>query len=121
MVPGPTRFAVAHVQDIKSSFELLIPYSVWNIILDMINLEWRRVFGDQWKEIDIMHLHAYFGILILAGVYRSRGESTESLWDAKTGRAIFRATMSLKSFHVFHLFSKISMIYDTQVLSIVDF
>ena len=117
MVPGPTRFAVAHVQDIKSSFELLIPYSVWNIILDMINLEWRRVFGDQWKEIDIMHLHAYFGILILAGVYRSRGECTESLWDAETGRAIFRAT-SLKSFHVF---SKMSMIYDTQFLSIVDF
>ena len=48
--PGPTRFAVGHVQDIKSSFELLIPDSVQNIILDMTNLEWRRVFGDQWRR-----------------------------------------------------------------------
>ena len=109
---------MTYVQDIDSSFELLIPYSVQKIILDMTNLDGRRVFCEQWEEIDIMHLDAYFGILILAGVYRSRGVSTESLWDAETGRAIFRATMSLKSFHVF---SKISMIYDTQVLSIVDF
>jgi hypothetical protein len=46
------------------------------------------------------HLHAYFGVLILAGVFRSNGESTESLWDAETGRELFRATMSLKNFHI---------------------
>ncbi|XP_041811933.1 piggyBac transposable element-derived protein 4-like [Chelmon rostratus] len=101
MVPGPTRFAVTHLQDIKSSFELLIPHTIQKIVLDMTNLEGSRVFGEQWEKVDMMHLHAYFGILILAGVYRSRGESTESLWDAETGRAIFRATMSLKTFRVF--------------------
>ncbi|XP_033960769.1 piggyBac transposable element-derived protein 4-like [Pseudochaenichthys georgianus] len=100
MVPGPTRMAVTHVHDIKSSFELLMPDSIQNIILDMTNLEGRRVFGKEWKELDITHVHAYFGILLLAGVYRSRGESTESLWDAETGRAIFRATMSLETFHI---------------------
>ncbi|KAE8277988.1 hypothetical protein D5F01_LYC23985 [Larimichthys crocea] len=42
------------------------------------------------------------GLLILAGVYRSRGEATASLWDGgESGRAIFRATMSLKVFHVY--------------------
>ena len=46
----------------------MIPDSVQKMILDMTNFEGRCVFGDQWKEIDIMHLHAYFGILILAGV-----------------------------------------------------
>ena len=41
------------------------------------------------------------GLLILAGVYKSKDESTASLWDAETGRAIFRATMSLETFHIF--------------------
>lgn len=51
--------------------------------------------------MDQTHLHAYFGLLILAGVFRSNGEYTESLWDAKTGREIFRATMSLENPHNF--------------------
>ncbi|KAE8280226.1 hypothetical protein D5F01_LYC20780 [Larimichthys crocea] len=51
--------------------------------------------------MDEIDLHAYMGLLILAGVYRSRGEATASLWDAESGRAIFRATMSLKVFHVY--------------------
>ncbi|KAJ8402477.1 hypothetical protein AAFF_G00365600 [Aldrovandia affinis] len=64
-------------------------------------MEGRRVYGANWKELYGTHLHAYMGVLILAGVYRSRDESTASLWDAETGRAIFRATMSLKTFHIF--------------------
>ena len=58
-------------------------------------------FGQKWKELDKTHLDAYLGLLILAGVYKSKDESTASLWDAETGRAIFRATMSLETFHVF--------------------
>ncbi|KAJ8415108.1 hypothetical protein AAFF_G00008060 [Aldrovandia affinis] len=101
MVPGPSRFAVTRVHDIKSAFELFIPQSVERIILDNTNLEGRRVYGANWKELDGTHLHAYMGVLILAGVYRSRDEPTASLWNAETGRAIFRATMSLQTFHIF--------------------
>lgn len=89
MQPGPTRIAVSHVQDIKSSFELFFTDSIQNIILDLTNLEGRRVFREKWKEMDQTHLHAYFGVLILAGVFRSKGESTESLWDAETGKELF--------------------------------
>lgn len=71
------------------------------IVLDMTNLEGRRVYGEEWKELDEMHLHVYLGLLILAGVYKSKDESTASLWDAVTGRNIFRATMSLGTFHIF--------------------
>ncbi|GLD56432.1 piggyBac transposable element-derived protein 4-like protein [Lates japonicus] len=67
----------------------------------MTNLEGRRVFGEKWKELDKTHLDAYLGLLILAGVYKSKDESTASLWDAETGRPIFRATMSLETFHIF--------------------
>lgn len=35
--------------------------------------------------MDIMHVLAYFGILVLAGVYRSTGELTEGLWESETG------------------------------------
>ncbi|XP_076608401.1 LOW QUALITY PROTEIN: uncharacterized protein LOC143333911 [Chaetodon auriga] len=100
-VPGPTRMAVTRVRDIKSAFELVMPNSIQKIILEMTNLEGRRVFGEEWKELDKTHLDAYFGLLILAGVYKSKDESTASLWDAETGRAIFRATMSLETFHIF--------------------
>ena len=51
--------------------------------------------------MDQTHLHAYFGVLILAGVFISNGESTGSLWDAETGRELFRATMSLENFTLF--------------------
>ncbi|KAI7805227.1 putative piggyBac transposable element-derived protein 4-like [Triplophysa rosa] len=64
------------------------------LILDMTNLEGTRVFGESWKILDEIHLKAYIGLLILAGVFKSNGESTSSLWNAETGRAIFPATMS---------------------------
>jgi hypothetical protein len=64
-------------------------------------LIWRRcVFGERWKEMDQTHFHAYFGVLILAGVFRSSGEPTESLWDAETDREPFHATMSLENLHI---------------------
>lgn len=100
MQPGPTQMAVTHVHDIKSSFQFFIPDSIQKIILDCTNLEGRRVFGERWKEMDQTHSHAYSGVLILVGVFRSKGESTESLWDAENGRELFCATMSLENFHI---------------------
>lgn len=38
------------------------------------------------------------GLLVLAGVYRSKGEAILGLWDRETGRPVFRATMSRKRF-----------------------
>ncbi|XP_051791324.1 piggyBac transposable element-derived protein 4-like [Erpetoichthys calabaricus] len=53
-----------------------------------------------WNDIDEEYLDAYIGVLLLAGVYKSSNEATDSLWDASTGRNIFRATMSLQSFRM---------------------
>ncbi|KAM9306929.1 piggyBac transposable element-derived protein 4-like [Pholidichthys leucotaenia] len=67
----------------------------------MTNLEGARRTSrglDGWRPMDRTDLRAYVGLLILAGVYRSRGEACESLWDAESGRPIFRSTMSLKTF-----------------------
>nr|XP_033488734.1 piggyBac transposable element-derived protein 4-like [Epinephelus lanceolatus] len=97
--PGPTLYAVSRVDTIKSAFELFITPSIENIVLDMTNLEGRRVFGTKWTDLDRVDLQAYFGLLILAGVFRSCKEASASLWDAQHGRAIFRATMPLKMFY----------------------
>ena len=69
--------------------------------MEMTNLKGFRKHGDKWKRMDEIDLHVYIGLLILAGVYRSRGEATCSLWDAESGRVIFPcrdATESLSHF-----------------------
>lgn len=93
MKPGPTRYGVSHACDIVSTFYLFITPAIEKIILEMTNLEGVRKYGDSWKKMDETDLQAYLGLLILAGVYRSRGEAEASLWDAESGRPIFRATM----------------------------
>ncbi|XP_061910058.1 uncharacterized protein LOC133654077 [Entelurus aequoreus] len=101
MTPGPTRYAASHAHDIVSTFYLFITPAIEKIILEMTHLEGFRKYGDRWKKMDETDLQAYLGLLILAGVYRSRGEAATSLWDAESGRPIFRATMPLKFFHTY--------------------
>ena len=62
-VPEPTRMAVTHVTDIRSTFELVMPDSIQKIILEMTNLEGKRVFGENWKDLDKTHLDTYLHIL----------------------------------------------------------
>ncbi|KAL4009285.1 hypothetical protein ACER0C_003137 [Sarotherodon galilaeus] len=76
---GPTHYATARICDPLSSFLLFVTDEIMLHIVD--------------------ELRAYVGLLILAGVYRSKHESTLSLWNEKSGRMVFRATMSEKRFH----------------------
>lgn len=66
----------------------------------MTNLYGSRQYGVKWKNIDLQTLRAYIGLLLLAGVYRSKGECVTELWDDRRGRPIFRATMSLEQFRL---------------------
>ncbi|XP_067253162.1 piggyBac transposable element-derived protein 4-like [Chanodichthys erythropterus] len=98
MTPGPTRFACSNAEDIKSTFELFFTDEIKEILIEMTNLEGKRVFNKSWKNLDWIDLQAYFGLLILAGVYRSHHEALGSLWNSVSGRTIFRATMPMKTF-----------------------
>ncbi|XP_050512449.1 piggyBac transposable element-derived protein 4-like [Diabrotica virgifera virgifera] len=102
--PGVTRYACARIFDIQNSFDVLFSDIVANQIISMTNLEGQRVFGTDWKDLDKIVFQAYLGLLLLAGVFKSHGESTKSLWNEETGRSIFRATMSLE------VFTKISQV-----------
>ncbi|KAJ7984140.1 hypothetical protein DPEC_G00364240 [Dallia pectoralis] len=100
-VAGPTAQAAAGACDISSAFSLFITPRVEAIVLEATNREGSRRHGDAWRGMDAVELRAYAGLLILAGVYRSRGEAAASLWDAESGRPIFRASMPLKVFYAY--------------------
>lgn len=96
--PGPSKRAISMVTNIKSSFDLFLTINLKNIIIEMTNIKGSELFGNNWKAVDIIELEAYLGLQILAGVYKSHGESLLHLWDESNGRPIFRATMSLERF-----------------------
>lgn len=81
MVPGPTRYAVSHVEDIEPSFELFVTPSIEKYCASDDKFR-----GDSWKDLGVTDLKADIGLLILARVYRSNVEATASLWNAETER-----------------------------------
>ncbi|XP_052348595.1 piggyBac transposable element-derived protein 4-like [Oncorhynchus keta] len=109
--PGPTAYAATQARDIASAFHLFVTPAIERIIVEMTNLHGARKYGDDWRPMDATDLRAYIGLLILAGVYRSRCEATASLWDAERGRTVFRATMPLK---IFHKYSRLLRFDDRQ-------
>ncbi|XP_026011711.1 piggyBac transposable element-derived protein 4-like [Astatotilapia calliptera] len=100
---GPTEEAVAAARDEASAFMAYFPPEIEDSVIAMTNLEAgrRRPAIDGWKPMGRVEFRAYLGLLVLAGVYRSRGEACESLWDAESGRSVFRATMPLKTFRAY--------------------
>ncbi|XP_025991729.2 piggyBac transposable element-derived protein 4-like [Solenopsis invicta] len=87
--PGPTVFATSRCTDILSSF-LLFLEPIENEILKMTNLYGIQTYKNDWEELELSELRAYFGLLLFGGVFRSYGE--------EIGRPIFRATMSRDRF-----------------------
>nr|XP_023657834.1 piggyBac transposable element-derived protein 4-like isoform X2 [Paramormyrops kingsleyae] len=97
--PGPTKLCVSQASDVLSAFKAFLPKSIEGTIVTMTNMEGRKRFPSDWTEFTPKEFDAYIGILILAGVFRSKGETFASLWDLKTGRAIFQATMPRARFN----------------------
>ncbi|XP_039478046.1 piggyBac transposable element-derived protein 4-like [Oreochromis aureus] len=83
-----------------SSFMAYFLPEIEDSVIAMTNLEAdrHRPAIDGWKPMGRVEFRAYVGLLVLAGVYRSRGEACERLWDAESGRSVFRAAMPLKTF-----------------------
>ncbi|XP_041850284.1 uncharacterized protein LOC121645717 [Melanotaenia boesemani] len=98
LAEGPTDYARRRIHDIQSCLELFVTEEILQLVLGYTNLDGQRTDGEGWEDISMMELKAFIGLLILVGVYRSRDETTRSLWAEGTGRAIFKATMSQKKF-----------------------
>ncbi|XP_029905255.1 piggyBac transposable element-derived protein 4-like [Myripristis murdjan] len=97
--PGMTTFAISRISDIPSCFALFITEEILELVLETTNLERHHKPGCRgWKEVDMPELKAFLGLLLLVGVYHSRREATQSLWEAQTGRPVFAATVSRERF-----------------------
>ena len=60
--PGVTRYASSLIHDIKSCFETIFQRK----IIEMTNIEGKRVYKEEWKDIYICTFQAYVGLLLLA-------------------------------------------------------
>lgn len=93
----PNSYSYARaVISLKTSFELFITKMIDHILKNG-SLQGRRTAGD-WSDADEEELWAFIGLLILAGLYKSQDEVTQSLWAEDTGQSMFCTTMSQKRF-----------------------
>jgi len=70
MKPGATRYAITRVKSLMDSFLLFFPTPIEKIMIENTNNFGCEKFKDKHKELDRSLLHAYIGVLILAGVYK---------------------------------------------------
>lgn len=91
--PGITRFAIQRVSTMSDAFLFFLYSRITECILTMTNKEGASTLGEEWNPISQEEIYAYFGLSLLAGVYRSCGEALSELWSADEGRPIFRAVM----------------------------
>lgn len=92
-------FASSRCTDALSAFLLCIE-PIEKIVVEMTNLFGKRKYKTHWQDVDIITMRAYYGLLLLAGVYRSHDECITELWDDFNGRPVFRATMPLRKFQL---------------------
>lgn len=93
LIPGPTHYTAARIIDPISSFMLFLTDEIVHHIVAMTNLHGRRTM-KAWRVLDMDEIQVYVGLI----VYRSKHESTISLWSEKSGWNIFWARMSHKRF-----------------------
>ncbi|XP_048872236.1 piggyBac transposable element-derived protein 4-like [Brienomyrus brachyistius] len=119
LMSGLTRMASSQAKDVISTFKLFIPHSIEKIIMESTNLEGRRRFGDQWVEMDSTEFNAYLGLLILIGLYKSKGEAVANLWNFDTGRHIISGTMELERFRAISVAIRFAR-HETEVAEIAE-
>ena len=97
------------IQNIADSYELFITPEIITIVTIETNrrankviMAWSELHPNQdtpqtWRQTDNVEIKAFIGLLLLAGVHRSKNESVSELFFP-FGNSIFRATMSLKRF-----------------------
>lgn len=69
MQPGITNIASSRLNTLKDTFLIFFPPHIEKVILQHTNA-FGRLQNDNHIDVDAKFLHAYFAVLILAGVYR---------------------------------------------------
>lgn len=67
------------------------------IIIEMTNIESRRIYKNEWIDLDNITIDAFIELLILINVNKSYGESLDKIFEANN-RSEYRATFSKYQF-----------------------
>ena len=96
---GPTRQALQNgCGDSPSrAFKVFCGLDIVAIIVQNTNAE-SRLHNANWVLTNSDELYRFFGLLLLAGVYRAKSEAITQLWNEQHGRPIFNKTMSRNRF-----------------------
>ncbi len=92
---------MGHVDTIRKSFQLFVSGKMISKLVEYTNKEANRVCNEsqlEWTPVDDVEMAALIGLLILAGVYGASLESLKEMWSVKSGRPVFKATMSRNRF-----------------------
>ena len=95
---GPVREVICHSTSPMETFYCFITPDMVATIVNYTNEEGHRILGDQWQGTSVGEIQTYFGLLLLAGVYRGHLEPIIHLWNKENGRPIFGKAMSRNRF-----------------------
>jgi len=87
--PGPVNKNFATPGEVFKSF---FTDNVIKFIVQFTNEEAKR-HNFNWIDTTVQEIQTYIGLLLLAGVYRSRFEPIQNLWSTALGRPIFGQAM----------------------------
>jgi len=85
------------IANIEDSFDIFINQEMLMKVCDYTN-KFAQTKNTNWNQLDIKELKKTIGILILLGVYQSKNESVNNLWDITHGRKVIRNAMKLNRF-----------------------
>lgn len=87
---------VNRTDTILSTFQLFMNKWIISEILKWTKVENKENY--EWKTLEQDEQQKFFGLLILAGVYKSKNEVVTQLWNKSHGRPIFSQTMARNRF-----------------------
>lgn len=93
--PGRTNYS-ANFTTKAEAFKLFFSDEIIEIVIRETNNRARSLLGDNWNPVNKMELHAFIGLLLIAGCFKANHEPILELWSTKNPafqRPIFRATM----------------------------
>lgn len=90
---GPVRQVAERAVTPAGALSCFLTPEIIGMIARCTNEEGQRVFQTQWRATTAEEIHAYLGLVLLAGVYRGRMEPVIHLWSRDQGRPIFSQTM----------------------------
>jgi hypothetical protein len=96
---GPTKSTLRTCgNSVRDAFQVFITPEIVRKIVEHTNTEGRRILGLNWNTVTQQEMDAFFGLLLLAGVYHSHNASIDELWHKSDGRPIFSQSMSRNRF-----------------------